>query len=356
MRLKRSFIYLLIALIIIGLIGCGPSTMDTEAPLDTNDQQEQKTALLKVHFIDVGQADCILIQAPTGQNMLIDAGHNADADTIVSYLNAQGVKKVDILVGTHPHEDHIGSLDTVINTFDIGKIYMPRVTHTTKTFEDVLLAVKNKGLKISTAKGGTSIDFSPDTKVEIVAPNSSQYESLNNYSAVIKLTYGKTSFLFTGDAEDISENEMLTANYDLKADVLKVGHHGSSSSSTRPFLKAVSPKYAVISVGKDNDYGHPHKETINRLFESGISVFRTDESGTIIFTTDGDKIEIEREVSPQARNNQLTKEDIIVYITKSGKKYHVDGCDSLCNSKIPIKLSEAKKKGYGPCKGCNPPQ
>ena len=149
---------------------------------------------------------------------------------------------------------------------------------------------------------------------------------------------------------------MLTANYDLKADVLKVGHHGSSSSSTRPFLKAVSPKYAVISVGKDNDYGHPHKETINRLFESGISVFRTDESGTIIFTTDGDKIEIEREVSPQARNNQLTKEDIIVYITKSGKKYHVDGCDSLCNSKIPIKLSVEKKKGYGPCKGCNPPQ
>jgi competence protein ComEC len=128
-----------------------------------------------------------------------------------------------------------------------------------RTFEDVLLAVKNKGLKISTAKGGTSIDFSPDTKVEIVAPNSSQYESLNNYSAVIKLTYGKTSFLFTGDAEDISENEMLTANYDLKADVLKVGHHGSSSSSTRPFLKAVSPKYAVISVGKDNDYGHSSK-------------------------------------------------------------------------------------------------
>ena len=164
MRLKRSFIYLLIALIIIGLIGCGPSTMDTEAPLDTNDQQEQKTALLKVHFIDVGQADCILIQAPTGENMLIDAGNNDDADTIVSYLNAQGVKKVDILVGTHPHEDRIGSLDTVINTFDIGKIYMPRVTHTTKTFEDVLLAVKNKGLKISTARGGTSIDFSPRHK------------------------------------------------------------------------------------------------------------------------------------------------------------------------------------------------
>ena len=115
--------------------------------------------------------------------------------------------------------------------------------------------------------------FPPDTKVEIVAPNSSQYESLNNYSAVIKLTYGKTSFLFTGDAEDISENEMLTANYDLKADVLKVGHHGSSSSSTRPFLKAVSPKYAVISVGKDNDYGHPHKETINRLLKAVFLCF-----------------------------------------------------------------------------------
>ncbi len=167
---------------------------------------------------------------------------------------------------------------------------MPRVTHNTKTFQDVLIAIKNKGLKISTAFGGTSINFSPATKVEIVAPNSNQYESLNNYSAVIKLTYGETSFLFMGDAEETSENEMLTQNYDLKADILKVGHHGSSSSTTESFLKAVSPKYAVISVGKENDYGHPHKEVLKKLSYCDICVLRTDESGTIIFTTDGKKL------------------------------------------------------------------
>lgn len=380
------------------LTGCGGPTTDTKAPpkpdttttLPSNETSpppeepakipapaEQETERpaeipkpdgnLKVHFLDVGQADCILIQAPTGENILIDAGNNDDADTIVSYLNTQGVKKVDILVGTHPHEDHIGSLDTVINTFDIGQVYMPKVTHATKTFEDVLIAIKNKGLKITPATGGANIDFSPNTKVEIIAPNSAKYESINNYSAVIKLTYGKTSFLFTGDAEDISENEMLAQKYDLKAGILKVGHHGSSSSTTQSFINSVSPQYAVISVGKGNDYGHPHKEVLNRLSEGDIQVLRTDESGTIIFTTDGKKIEVKKNETvkktnatpakvEKAENNQSVKDDTTVYITKSGKKYHVEGCNSLSKSKIPIKLSEAKKKGYGPCKNCNPPQ
>jgi competence protein ComEC len=284
-KIITCFITFLTLLLI--LTACGVSTTEIETAPETVEQSEGN---LNVHFLDVGQADCVLIQAPTGENMLIDAGNNADADTIVSYLNTQGVKKVDVLIGTHPHEDHIGSLDTVIDTFEIGKIYMPKVTHNTKTFQDVLIAIKNKGLKISTAFGGTSINFSPAMKVEMVAPNSSKYESLNNYSAVIKFTYGKTSFLFTGDAEEVSENEMLAQKYDLKADVLKVGHHGSSSSTTESFLKAVSPKYAVISVGKGNDYGHPHKEVLKRLLDGDICVLRTDELGTIIFTTDGENL------------------------------------------------------------------
>lgn len=305
---------------------------------------------LKVHFLDVGQADCILIQAPTGENMLIDAGNNDDADMIVTYLNAKGVKKIDVLVGTHPHEDHIGSLDTVIDTYDIGKVYMPRVTHTTKTFEDVLIAIKNKGLKIAAAKAGEIIDFSPNTRVEILAPNSPEYDDLNNYSAVIKLTYGNTSFLFTGDAEDISENEMLASGYDLKADVLKLGHHGSSTSSTEAFLAAVKPSYGVISVGKGNDYGHPHEEVLTRLEQAGIEIYRTDESGTVLFATDGDHIVIKTEKTGR------TAKDVTVYITKTGKKYHMGDCNLLKDSRVPIKLSEAKTRGYEPCKSCKPPQ
>jgi len=316
-----------------------------------NVEYDVENSTLKVHFIDVGQADCILIQAPTGENMLIDAGNNADADTIISYLDDQRVRKIDVLVGTHPHEDHIGSLDTVIDTYDIGKIYMPKVTNSTKTFEDVLAAIQNKGLKITTAVGGTNISFSPDTKVELLAPNSSEYDELNNYSAVIKLTYREISFLFTGDAEDISENEMMAKGYDLKADILKVGHHGSNSSTTEEFLEAVGPTYAVISVGKGNDYGHPHKEVLTRLSEAGIKIYRTDESGTVVFSTDGANIEVETE-----RTGQAAKKDVTVYITETGKKYHTAECSLLRESKLPIKLSEAKERGYEPCKTCKPPQ
>jgi len=396
MRSRKLLAYLLIALTFF-IAACGNATTDIQqeparvqaeetvtenqildqtTPSEPNEPENTAAAeipkpegILKVHFLDVGQADCILIQAPTGENMLIDAGNNEDANTIVSYLNAQDVKKIDVLVGTHPHEDHIGSLDTVINTYDIGKIYMPKTTTTTKTFEDVLTSIENKGLKITTAAGGKIIDFSSNTKVEILAPNSSEYDDLNNYSAVIKLTYGNTAFLFTGDAENISENEILAGNYDLKADILKVGHHGSDSSTTKSFLTAVMPEFAVICVGKGNEYGHPHKEILNRLFEAGIKVYRTDESGNIIFSTDGEKFEVETFNSmnnhtqkntdePEEINepSQPTKEEVTVYITKTGEKYHNDGCSSLRKSKIPVTLTEAKSRGYEPCKLCKPPQ
>lgn len=249
---------------------------------------------LKVHFVDVGQADCILIQTPDGKNILIDAGNNEDGVKVLSYLRSNNVQKVDVLVGTHPHEDHIGSMDLVIKNFDIGKIYMPRVSSNTKTFRDVLSAIKEKGLKVSAASGGVSLDAGSRVKAEMLAPNSSTYEDINNYSAVIKLSYGDTAFLFAGDAEKISEQEMLSAKYNLKADVLKVGHHGSSSSTSSAFLKAVSPKYAVISVGKDNDYGHPSQHTLDKLADAGIQVLRTDQSGTIIMTSDGKTITVER--------------------------------------------------------------
>lgn len=246
---------------------------------------------LKVHFIDVGQADSILVQAPSGKTMLIDAGNNGDGNTVVNYLKSQGVGKVDVLVGTHPHEDHVGGLDTVINSFDIGSIYMPKVSSTTKTFQDILMAVKNKGLKVITAAAGVTLDIGEGIKTEIIAPNSTDYKDLNDWSAVIKLTYGNTSFLFAGDSESVSEKEILNKSYDLKADVLKVAHHGSGSSTTAGFLENVKPKYAVIQVGKGNDYGHPHKPVMQRLQERGITVYRNDQNGTIIATSDGSTLE-----------------------------------------------------------------
>lgn len=262
---------------------------------------EEKSAIsgtLKVHFIDVGQADSILVQLPSGQNILIDGGNNDDGTLVVNYLKQQGVKRLDHVIGTHPHEDHIGGLDVAIRSFEVGKVYLPKVVHTSKTYEDLLLAIKGKGLKVTQAKAGVKLDVGSGIEAVMLAPNSSSYEDLNNYSAVLKLTYGSTSFLFTGDAEAESESEILRVGYNLKSDVLKVGHHGSSSSTTPAFLKAVSPKYAVISVGKDNKYGHPHPETLAKLAEAGVQVFRTDLQGTIVVISDGKTITFNKKASP----------------------------------------------------------
>ncbi|SHJ46551.1 cell wall-binding repeat-containing protein [Clostridium magnum] len=244
---------------------------------------------LKVSFIDVGQGDSILIQTPNGKNMLIDAGPTEASSTVTSYLSGLGITQLDVIAGSHPHEDHLGGMSTVINMFKVGKIYMPKVTTTTHTFEDVITAIKNKGLSIDTPIAGTTVDLDPDVKLEILAPNSESYEDLNNYSIVFKLTYGNKSFLFTGDAEDVSEKEMLSKGYDLKADVLKVGHHGSNSS-TASILSAVSPQYAIISVGKGNDYGHPTQATMDKLKNAGVTVYRTDENGTVVAVCDGNTI------------------------------------------------------------------
>ena len=249
---------------------------------------------LKVHFIDVGQGDSILVQTPNGKSVLVDASKNDEGEKVVEYIKSQGIEKLDALVGTHPHEDHIGGMDMVVKELDIGSIYMPKKTTTTKTFKDLLNAVKKKSLKIDTAKAGVDIEVDKSVEMSILAPNSSDYEDTNDYSAVIKLTYNKTSFLLTGDAGNTSEKEMLSKGYDLKADVLKVGHHGSRTSTTAGFLEAVSPSYAVISLATPNEYGHPHKETLKKLSDANIQVFRTDKSGTVIALSDGKTIKFEK--------------------------------------------------------------
>lgn len=245
---------------------------------------------LKVHFIDVGQADSILITEGE-HSMLIDAGNNDDGDMVVSYLKKTGIKNLDYVIGTHPHEDHIGGLDNVIDAFNIDKLYMPKKVSTTKTYKDVIKTVKKKNMKIKLPVAGESFKLGK-AKCTIIAPKQNKdYESANNYSIVLKLTYGDKSFLFTGDAEKISEEEILKEGFDIKSDVLKVGHHGSRTSTTTEFLNKVSPDYAVISCGRENDYGHPHKATMDKLKDKRIQVYRTDEAGTIIASSDGKKVE-----------------------------------------------------------------
>ena len=246
---------------------------------------------LTVYFIDVGQGDCILVNV-NGYNLLIDSGPSSARKSLLGYLDKLSISKFDYVIATHPHEDHIGGMDEVLENFDVKSFYAPKVAHTTKTYENMLKAVKNEGLKIQQIKEGTKIDLGKDTEVQVYSPVKSQYEELNNYSPVMKISYGQNSFMFTGDAESLVEKEILNENKDLKADVLKLGHHGSHSSTSEEFLKAVNPSIAVVSCAKDNKYGHPHKETMSNLKKAGITVYETFRDGDITISSNGKKLDV----------------------------------------------------------------
>ncbi|WP_373898961.1 ComEC/Rec2 family competence protein [Haloimpatiens sp. FM7315] len=350
---------------------------------------------IKIHYINVGQADSILIQQGS-HSMLIDGGNNEDGSLVKDYLQNNGVSNLEFLVGTHPHEDHIGGLDYIINSLKVGKVYLPKITSNTKTFKDLINAMKNKNLKAIAPKGGESFKLG-QAVCTILAPNSSQYKDLNNYSIVIKVQFGNNSFLFTGDAEAVSEMEIVKKGFNLKSDVLKVGHHGSSSSTCANFLSKVNPKYAIISCGVNNKYGHPHKGTMNRLKDKGIPVYRTDQCGTIVASSDGNNISFSTKPgnynfsgegekassntkSTVSSSNSNSKKTVItkkpaakvnkqatttkaantgsVWLSATGSKYHsIPNCGRVNPKKArKVTLEEAKAQGYEPCSQCNPPQ
>ena len=381
MKFSNKFLSLtaLISALLLSSCSAKANTNQAYLPEAENDTIYTTVGLndeLRVSFIDVGQGDSEFIELPNGETMLIDAGTNETGKNVVDYIKSLGYTSINYVVGTHPHEDHIGGLDDVIKTFDIGSIYMPKVTADTKTFEDVLDAAESKNLMINTAKSGVSIMNTEDLSVKFLAPTLDSYENTNDYSAVVKVVYGETSYLFTGDAEEFSEN-LITD--DVNADVLKVGHHGSSTSTSTEFLKKVSPASAVISCGKDNSYGHPHSETLQKLADMGTAVYRTDELGTIVSVSDGKTITFDTNntasvsggsqnteasnnaaANNTASNTPSSEETGITYVLNTNsKKIHLTECSSVNqisdkNKGYTDNYDEAIKEGYTPCKVCNP--
>lgn len=383
MKSMKSIMSLIIFSSLLALPACSANGSAEKGEFLPEAQNDTVYALvgdegeLRVSFIDVGQGDSEFIELPNGETLLIDAGTNETGADVVSYISSLGYSSIDYVVGTHPHEDHIGGLDDVIRTFDVESVYMPKVTADTKTFEDVLDAVDEKGLTINTAKAGVTLVDGDGLSVKMLAPVLDEYDNTNDYSAVIRIVYDDTSFIFMGDAEQYAE-DLITG--DVDSDVLKVGHHGSSTSTGEAFLERVSPSYAVISCGLGNSYGHPHTETIEKL--GGIPVFRTDEMGTIVATSDGSEISFrtlgKSDTGNAAQPEAPQETDTTAFpgydegsvsegldisdgyiLNTNSKKIHLPDCSAVDNMSDSNKAytddyDQAISEGYTPCKICNP--
>lgn len=288
--MKKKDMKKLIVLVILLLSYAYTTLINTENKNQEEPIKERKTEdvifadenTLNVYFIDVGQADSILLENK-GHYMLIDAGNNEDGPNLVNYFNEQDIKEFDYVVGTHAHEDHIGGMDDIIKNFKIDNFYMPDAITTTKTFEDVLDALEETNVIFQTPKVNQTFNLQ-DTTITTLSVTADE-KNLNDTSIVLKVKHGTNTFLFMGDASTKIEKNLL--NKDIKSDVLKVGHHGSRYSTSLEFLKKVSPEYAVISVGENNTYKHPHEEILKRLEEQNIQIYRTDKQGTILAKSNG---------------------------------------------------------------------
>ncbi|MEG0296655.1 MAG: ComEC/Rec2 family competence protein [Clostridium sp.] len=289
---KKIIGFILVLLVVISIPFLPLPNIDNVLPAQSSNisSEESINTNMRVHYIDVGQGDSILLTV-NNKTMLIDAGPRSDEDKLLNYLSSQNITKLDYVIATHPHEDHIGNMDEVIKKYDIGTFYAPKKTATSKTYESMIQALLDKGKQITVIKEGTSsIDLGENTRVTVYSPTKDEYEDVNNFSPIIKIEYGENSFMFTGDAEDVVEKEVLSKNASLKSDVLKLGHHGSKSSTTEGFYKAVDPSIAVISCGRDNKYNHPSKETKDLLRKYRPKTFRTDLDGTIVLESNGKEI------------------------------------------------------------------
>ncbi len=295
--INKKLIYIIVALVLAVASGLGFNLEEIESMLNSTPAYAEQQNGFSVHFIDVGQGDCTLVMSG-GQSLLIDAGENGHETEVLNYLRSMNIKKLNYIIATHQHSDHIGGIPEVLEEFEADNIIMPRLTKaqtpTNSTYTAFLKAVQNSKAKVISAKPGLTYTLG-DASFEILGPVTNDCEDINSMSAVTKITYGETSFLVTGDAEKDEELEIIENGADLDCDVLRVGHHGSSTSSSREFLEAVTPEVCVISCGANNDYGHPHDKALKRISYQTDEVYRTDICGSIVMISDGENIDISYE-------------------------------------------------------------
>ena len=350
--------------------------------------------ILEMRVIDCGQADSILLQAGDSV-ILVDAGEDRRATDIMDVLDNEGIKQIDLLVATHPHADHIGGMQTIIENYDVVEALISPATHTSKTYENMLVALDNEGCDVYSAAVGVKYEYD-GLELTVIGP-CKDYGDLNNNSVVLIAKYGDVDVLLTGDAEMKAEKDYVEYIYDM--DILKMGHHGSSTSSSDNLLDIMKPELALISCGTDNDYGHPHKETIEKLNKRNIPMYRTDLSGDLIIRTDGESYTFDTEYDGEvsvglnssdkdttqitsnntngdAGTNQLTGTDNvagtseangntgnkqgqitqnIVFVSKTGKKYHKSStCSRLYTSTVinEYTMDQAIAKGLEKCSNC----
>lgn len=313
---------------------------------------------LAVHFIDVGQADAALLVC--GEHaMLIDGGNVADSSLVVSYLDGQGITALDYVICTHAHEDHVGGLSGPLNTCTAAHVLSPVTEYDSKAFRDFHKYTQAQGLELETPAAGDSFSLG-DASVTVVGPLHA-YSDTNNTSLVLRVAFGETAFLFTGDMERQAEADLVEAETDLSATVLKVGHHGSDTSTSYPFLREVMPQYAVVSVGEGNSYGHPSRDALSRLRDAGTTVYRTDLSGTVVAVSDGASVTFttEKDAAPSpGRDAQPGASAARTYIGNANSKvFHLDACPNLPAEKNQVLFSareDAVNAGYTPCGNCKP--
>ena len=348
--MKKKLISLLLLLALI-LCGCDMAVTDLPVIEPTFDSSAET---LTVHYIDVGQADAILLECG-GQFMLIDGGNKEDGQLVVSYLQQQGVEELEAVVCTHAHEDHVGGLPSVLAVFPTKVVYAPTKTYSSKIFDSFVYYLDQQGLEITLPNPGDELVLGT-TDMTILGPVKS-YAETNDTSIVIMAEFGSNRFLFTGDMESAAENDMLDywgSRVNWNVDVLKVGHHGSDTSSSYRFVYETDPEYAIISVGEGNTYNHPSKSTLSRYADAEIPMFRTDELGHVIVTSDGTNIAVTWEDQSAQPSDFVGASDLYIG-NKNSKKLHLPDCGSLPGENNRVEFTsyqEAIDAGYTPCSSC----
>lgn len=346
---QKHKLFCLLLILMLLVTGCMSSSEQPTA---------QPAGTLTVHFLNVGQADAALLQCG-GQTMLIDGGNRDDSSFLVSYLHKQQIEQIDVMICTHAHEDHVGGLSGPLNAFPVQQVMAPVTAYDSATFNNFLKYVAQQELEIHIPTPGETFTLG-DSTVTIIGPVQDSDEP-NNTSIVLRIVHGDTSFLFTGDAEGPEEKDIIESGAQVESTVLKVGHHGSQTSSSYHFLREVAPQYGIISVGENNSYGLPHESTLSKLSDADVTVYRTDHAGTIVAVSDGQTVTFttEKEITPTAPaiaadTQQVQAEQQYIGNVKS-KKCHLPSCANLPAENNQISFSsarEAEESGYDPCGNC----